>query len=93
MSSAAGPVASRRNIRIGVNARTASQRRHTGEVRDARTSVRSIVGLLLAMGSLRVAGSVPVHAVAVEVKPVSWDVAGIGASGRTLRLEYFPGSA
>jgi hypothetical protein len=37
------------------------------------------------------AGGAPAHAAVTEVKPVSWDVLGIGASGRTLRLQYTPG--
>lgn len=38
------------------------------------------------------AGAVPAaQAVPTEVKPLSWDVAGIGASGRTLRLVYTSG--
>ena len=44
---------------------------------------------LLAAVLLLSAGS-PAVAIVTEVKPLSWDVAGIGASGRTLRLTYQP---
>lgn len=47
---------------------------------------------LLAALLLLATGGAPAQAAPTEVKPISWDVGGIGASGRTLRLQYTPGS-
>lgn len=52
---------------------------------------RTVAGLVAASLIVTVmigAGGSPAHAAGVEVTPYSWDVAGIGASGRTLRLLY-----
>jgi len=49
------------------------------------------IALLVAAGLLSGAGGSQAWAAATEVKPMSWDVGGIGASERTLRLQYTPG--
>lgn len=49
------------------------------------------MGASMAVVWLLGAGAGPARAVQTEVKPISWDVGGIGVSGRTLRLQYTPG--
>jgi len=58
---------------------------------DMRKTGAWAVAPLIAAGLLLGAGGAPAQSAPTEVKPISWDVAGIGASGRTLRLQYSPG--
>lgn len=57
-------------------------------VRDVTKCSVWTAASLLAVVLLLSAGSPPALATVTEVKPLSWDVAGIGGSGRTLRLTY-----
>ena len=59
---------------------------------DIRNVISSLGVSLVAALLLLATGDTPAQAVPTEVKPISWDVGGIGASGRTLRLQYTPGS-
>ena len=53
--------------------------------RTAGLVAASLVAAVMAAG-----GASPAQAAPTEVRPFSWDVDGIGASGRTLRLLYAP---
>ncbi len=57
-------------------------------MRDVRKSARCIAAALVTAGVLLGGGGSLAQAAPTEIKPIGWGVAGIGASGRTLRLQY-----